>query len=290
MQLRIDAHMHLWEVARGDYDWLDFNDPGLAPIARDFNVSDAIVVFTKNGIKGSVLVQAAATDAETQYMLGLADRHEVIRGVVGWVDLSDAASALRIEILSQNKKFKGVRPMLQNIEDVNWIATQPKREAVQALITAGLKFDALVLPQHLSALLNFATSYPDLPIVIDHAAKPALAADPSDPRRGMWRDGMKRLAAETNAMCKLSGLLTELGPSQLREAETHLKPVVDDLLEWFGPERLMWGSDWPVVNLANSYLSWADLSAKLLSARSEAELKAIFETTAKRFYALEDAE
>ena len=288
MQPRIDAHMHLWQLDRGDYGWLDPNDPNLAPIARDFAVEDAVARFAENGIKGSVVVQAAPTDAETSYLLNLADQHDVILGVVGWVDLSDNKAAERIHDLSANQKFKGVRPMLQDIGDVNWIAKAPKPEAIHALVNAGLRFDALVLPQHLAALLKFTERYPDLPIVIDHAAKPVFSNDQSDLRHEMWREGMQCLAQETSAMCKISGLLTELQSGQVADASIHLKPIVDDLLDWFGPDRLMWGSDWPVLNLASSYRAWCDLSGALLYGRNVDEKKAIFETNAMRFYTLED--
>ncbi len=285
---RVDSHCHLWSLDRGDYGWLDPSDPVLAPIARDFDIADLNAADNSGGTCARIVVQAAPTVDETGFLLRQAAGHDDIAGVVGWVDLSDARAAKKLEHLARDTAFKGVRPMLQDIPDVDWINTQPRADAIAALIDHKLTFDALVLPQHLEGLLRFALGYPDLPIVIDHGAKPALSADRDDPRHAMWRDGMSRLAAETGARCKLSGLLTELAPSQRADAGAILRPVVDDLLSWFGPKRLMWGSDWPVVNLAGSYDTWYALSNDLLSGLADSDRMEIHWGTARGFYGLEN--
>ncbi|MGB7263838.1 MAG: amidohydrolase family protein [Albidovulum sp.] len=286
MLSRVDAHCHLWRLDRGDYGWLDPADPGLASIARDFEIGDLAAPCVAAGISHSILVQAAPTVEETAYLLSLAGQSPLIAGVVGWVDLSAPEAAAQIEHFNGNRHFKGVRPMLQDLDDADWIATQPRPDAVSALQTFGLRFDALVLPQHLGALLRFAQAYPDLPIVIDHAAKPALAASPDDPRHEMWRDGMMRLADETDAYCKMSGLLTELSTAQCADAQANLQPVIDDLLDWFGAKRLMWGSDWPVLTLAASHADWAALSDTLLSGLDPVGRARVFAGTAQDFYGI----
>jgi L-fuconolactonase len=289
MQGRVDSHCHLWRLDRGDYGWLDANNPKLAPIARDFDVADLTAPCVSAGITQTIVIQAAPTTDESDYMLSLASDAPLIAGVVGWVDLSSADAVRQIQRLGENTLFKGIRPMLQDIADVDWITTMPRADAMAALKSSGLRFDALVLPQHLKPFLRFAQAHPDLPIVIDHAAKPALAASADDPRHDMWREGMQRLAKETSACCKISGLLTEMSARQCEDPEAVLQPVIDDLLEWFGPKRLMWGSDWPVLTLAATHADWTTLSEKLLSGLDRTAQAQIFASTARAFYGLEPA-
>jgi L-fuconolactonase len=221
MPCQVDAHCHLWTVSRGDYGWLDPGNPDLKPITRDFGFDDLLAADGRTETCKRVVVQAAPTVAETSFLLDLAARYNDIVGVVGWVDLSRKDAPEILSELAANPCFKGVRPMLQDIADVDWITTQPRADAIGALIDHKLSFDALVLPQHLQALHRFATANPVLPIVIDHAAKPALTAGIADPRHRLWRDGMMRLAHDTSACCKLSGLLTELAPEQRAHARDH---------------------------------------------------------------------
>ena len=286
---RIDSHCHLWQLSRGDYGWLDATDPALQPIAKDFGLTDLQRADPDPGAAQYIVVQAAPTIEETEFLLQLARETEKIGAVVGWVDLGSESAEQQLEALCKNPEFRGIRPMLQDIENTNWINTVPRPEVIKALTAKNLRFDALVLPQHLSALLTFALANPNLPIVIDHAAKPALAAEASDPRHAMWREGMALLAKETNACCKVSGLLTELAAEQRSAAAELLQPVIDDLLQWFGPDRLMWGSDWPVLNLAASYQDWHSLSTTLLSRLDAQQQLQVYAGTAQRFYNLDNA-
>ncbi|MDN5786180.1 amidohydrolase, partial [Pseudorhodobacter sp.] len=194
MPYQVDAHCHLWTLSRGDYGWLDPTNPDLKPIVRDFGFADLLAADGSTEHCQRVLVQAAPTVDETVFLLGLAARHDDIAAVVGWVDLGREDAAHTLSELAAHPRFKGVRPMLQDIADVDWITTQPRPDAIAALTEHKLTFDALVLPQHLQALHRFANGNPDLPIVIDHAAKPALAAATSDLRHKLWRDGMMRMA------------------------------------------------------------------------------------------------
>ena len=287
---RVDAHCHLWQLARGDYHWLqDNDDPALAPIRRDFSPGDLRPLAVRAGIDQWVVVQAAASDGETDFMLSLAAENPEIAGVVGWVDLASPAAAERIADLARRPALKGIRPMLQDIADPDWLLTAPTADALAALDSSGLRFDALVLPVHLSRLLRFCAAHPDLPVIVDHAAKPALAAGPDDPRHGFWHEGMARIARETRALCKLSGLLTEMRPDQYAsdaDALAVLRPVVERLLDWFGPERLVWGSDWPVLTLAADHERWVRLTDRLLEPLGAADRAAILGGNARRFYGL----
>lgn len=289
---RIDAHCHFWALSRGDYGWLREDVPLTAPIFRDFSPADMAPLAQSAGITQLVAVQAAASEAETRYLLSLSDDHDDIAGVVGWVDLSAVDAAARIETLGAHRKLKGIRPMLQDLADDNWINTAPTAAALDALESSGLRFDALVLPRHLRALERFVASRPGLAVVIDHAAKPALGADADDPRRAIWAAGMARLAGFPQVSCKLSGLLTEMRREQCASRETMLdvlRPVVGLLLDWFGPDRLIWGSDWPVVTLAATHADWVSISEVLLSDLTVADREAVFGGNAARFYGLKEA-
>ncbi len=288
---RIDSHQHFWRPSRGDYAWLRAGDPALAPLLRDFLPQHLQPVLQASGVLQTVLVQAADSVAETGFLLELAARHAFIGGVVGWVDLSRSDAARTLEGWAHHPKFKGVRPMLQDLPEADWIAYAPHPDVVRTLVRLGLRFDALVQPWHLAPLLRFAQAWPELPLVIDHAAKPQLARGWNDDWAPMWRDGLSALAALPHVHCKLSGLLTEAAePARQggRAALAALAPVWSLLAERFGPDRLMWGSDWPVLNLAADYGRWVDVSDTLLEALPEAERDHIRFTNALRFYGLGD--
>ncbi|MTH76801.1 amidohydrolase family protein [Paracoccus aestuariivivens] len=265
----LDAHCHFWRLDRGDYGWLDGKGGPLQAIRRDFTPQQ------HPGEGPVIAVQAAPSLAETDYLLSLTDPRIV--GVVGWVDLRSAQAVHDLQQRAQNARFLGIRPMLQDIPDTDWLLNAPRPEALDTLVELGLTFDALVTERHLPVLAQFADSNPDIPVVIDHAAKPK----PAD--RKNWSLGMQRLSAQGHH-CKLSGLLTELSADELRDPLLALRPVVAELLDWFGPDRLIWGSDWPVLNLAGSYAGWRDLTDELLAGLSPDERAAVMGGNAKRFY------
>jgi L-fuconolactonase len=286
---RIDAHQHFWRPARGDYTWLDPQAPGLAPLCRDFMPEHLQATLAAHQVAQTVLVQAADSEAETGFMLDLAAAHDFIGGVVGWVDLSRPESVATLERWAQNAKFKGVRPMLQDLPDPHWIAHAPHPDVMHALLRLGLRLDALVKPWHLAPLLEFLSAWPELPVVIDHGAKPQLAQGWQAEWAADWRRGMAEIAAHPQVMCKLSGLLTE-APAPARgshaTALVSLRPVCDGLLEWFGPERLLWGSDWPVLTLAGDYAGWVALAEALIAELSAHEQARVWHDNAMRFYGL----
>ena len=284
---RIDAHCHLWEVGRGDYDWL--NAPSLAAIKRDYRLADLQSTVATFRVEQSILVQAAPTESETRYLLSLAQSATEIGGVVGWVDMNCEGVANNLAKLAASPLLKGIRPMLQDIADTDWILGASQKVALGALADLGLRFEALVQPRHLKALVTTCSNYSELPIVINHVAKPALGAKAGDPRHEIWTNGMTELGRNTSAFCKWSGLLTEMRPEQRNtpnEVLAVLRPVFDQLLEWFGPNRIMWGSDWPVVTLADNYGAWVEISNTLLDALSQRDRDAILSGNAKEFYGL----
>ncbi|MDQ2077218.1 amidohydrolase [Marinimicrobium sp. ABcell2] len=270
----IDAHQHCWELSRPECQW---PTPELEAIYRDFDVSELEAQARPLGVVGSVLVQSQPSDADTDYLLAVADQHEFVRGVVGWVDLKAPNAAERIERLARHPKLKGLRPMLQALSEDDWIDDPALAPAVDAMIANNLSFDALVYTRHLPFLGRFAARFPRLTIILDHAAKPPIAEGTWQP----WRDEIAAIAARRNIYCKLSGLVTEAAPDQ---GLTELKPWVEELLTLFGPSRLLWGSDWPVVNLEGGYRRWLRLTEPLLASLSEHERSDIMHGTARRVY------
>lgn len=247
----IDAHFHCWQLARADYGWLNpLANPALAPICRDIGVHQWQAEAEPRGVQGGVLVQAAPTAAETGFLLAQAAEHSSVLGVVGWVDWLAPNAATEVHRLARLPKLKGLRPMLQDLDDPAWILAPAVQPALAAMADAGLVFDALVKPVHLPHILTLAQRHPTLRIVIDHAAKPDIAAGQWQP----WADAMARLADETGAVCKVSGLLTEAGP---RPSLTAPLRWMQHLSTTFGPHRLLWGSDWPVLEISGAtYADW----------------------------------
>ena len=273
----VDAHHHVWSLARGDYDWLT---PELAPIYRDFTLADLEPLRDAAGVTTTVLVQAAPTVAETQFLLKVAEESGgVVKGVVGWVDLADARAIPTLTRLARNPLLKSIRPMLQDLSDPAWILRADVGRALAALPRLGLRFDALVKPAQLPALLPMLDRHPDLAVVIDHGAKPDIANGMWEP----WARSMRAAAANPRVRCKLSGLVTEAGPNWTIDT---LRPYFDYLLECFGAQRLMWGSDWPVVNLSGSYQRWYAATVAMMAGLTPQERAAIMGGTARKFYGL----
>jgi L-fuconolactonase len=275
IRVRIDAHQHFWRRDRGDYTWLT---PDLSPIYRDYLPADLAPHLAATGIGKTILVQAAATVAETRFMLDLAREHSFIAGVVGWVDFEAGDAPGVIGALAEDSVLVGLRPMIQDIADPQWMLRDTLAPAFEAMIDHGLVFDALVKPVHLEALLELADRYPDLSMVLDHGDKPAIASGDVS----AWKRGVAALARETSMNCKLSGLVTEAGsakPAAVQECVTHL-------LESFGPARLLWGSDWPVCELVCSYEDWHRASDELLAQLSDAERELIQAETARNTYGI----
>ena len=272
--MRIDAHHHLWTLARGDYDWLT---PELAPIYRDFSLQDLAPHLAAAGIEGTILVQAAPTEAETMFLLDIADAAEVVRGVVGWIDFDAADAVMRIEALASRKLLVGLRPMVQDIANDDWLLRPALAPLLNAMAKNGLVFDALTKPRHLQRLLQVVDRHPDLSFVLDHGSKPDLSSG----EIAAWRDDITRLAERPNVVCKLSGLVTEAKPGwQIAD----LRPAVEHIRDRFGPQRLLWGSDWPVVDLAGGYAKWLDAAETLLADLSPDERTSVFGGSAARIY------
>ena len=275
----IDAHQHFWNPARGDYGWMPKDDPILS---RVYTPADLAPHLAQHGIDRTVLVQAAPSIAESEYMLGIADATPFVAGVVGWVDFEKPSDAAELRRLAGHPAFKGVRPMIQDIPDDAWMLRDDVQWGYRAVIDNGLTFDALGFPRHLGHFLTLLRRYPDMRVVIDHCMKPQIRSH-SPESFAHWADGMTRLAGETGAFCKFSALVTEANAGW---TVPDLKPYVDHVIAVFGPERVMWGSDWPVCRLRASYDDWRKAALELTAHLPVAARDRIFGGTAAAFYGL----
>jgi L-fucono-1,5-lactonase len=272
----IDSHQHFWRLSRGDYGWLTAE---LEPIYRDFVPGDLRPLLDRAGVERTVVVQAAPTVAETRFLLDLAARTDWIAGVVGWIDMESPHAVEDLDELALEPGLCGIRPMIQDRPDTGWMLGEGLRPALRALEERNLAFDALVRPAHLPHLLALTERHADLRIVVDHGGKPDVASG----SLAGWAEDMTRIARESSACCKLSGLITEAGSAWSAGA---LRPYVDHLLDCFGPRRLLWGSDWPVVTLAGSYEGWCAATLELLAPLDAEDRAAILGGNAVRFYGL----
>jgi len=277
--MQIDAHQHYWQPARGDYDWMPKDDPVLA---RAYGPADLAPHLAAHGIGGTVLVQAAATVDETEYMLGIADATDHVRAVVGWVDFERPEARATLRRLARHPKFRGVRPMIQDIPDDDWMLRDDVQRGFRAVAELGLTFDALGFPRHLANFLTLFRRHPDLRVVVDHCMKPQIR-DPDPAAFRAWADGIARIAGETGAFCKFSALVTEARPEW---TVADLAPYAGHILAVFGPERVMWGSDWPVCRLRAEYGVWRAAAETLTAGLAPAARARVFGGTAAAFYRL----
>jgi L-fuconolactonase len=277
----IDAHHHLWRLdqpAPFNYAWLDA--PQNAAIRRDFLPEHLAPHLQAAGVERSILVQTQHNLAENRWALALAERHDFVAGVVGWVDLaSDACEAELLEF-KDHPKFVGVRHVVQDEPDDDFIVRPDVLRGLKVLEKHGVPFDLLFYVKHLHHVPNLVRQLPELPMVIDHLSKPHI----KDKRLDDWLPHFQAAAKFPTVYCKLSGMVTEADWQHWTADD--LKPYVQTALELFGPERLMFGSDWPVCELAGSYERVLAALNEALGPISPAERQAIFGTTAQRFYRL----
>ena len=272
----IDSHQHFWDPARGDYGWLQ---PGAA-LYRPYQPEDLAPLLHAAGVQGSILVQAAPTDAETDYLLELARATPWVLGVVGWIDLCAHDALDRIRKRGTDPLFVSVRPMLQDLPDRAWILRAEANAGLEALQERALVFDALVRADQIPTIAALADRYPRLSIVLDHAGKPPFKDLGA---MAFWRTDIRRLAQRTNVACKLSGLLTELPSCASLD---NVDDCIDALADLFGPDRLLWGSDWPVATTATEYPDWLNRCRDRVMARISNHHEAIFGGNAHRIYRL----
>jgi L-fuconolactonase len=275
MPRRIDAHHHFWKYDPAEYDWI--NDQ-MSRIRRDFLPADLHEEMRAAGISGAISVQARQTLEETRWLLELAGRHHFILGVVGWVPLTDPKVDTILADLTRSRKLRGVRHVLQDEPDPFYLLRDDFNAGIRALRRFKLTYDILIFERHLPQTIEFVDNHPDQIFVVDHLAKPRVRDSELSP----WRENLHELAKRPNTYCKLSGLVTEANYSDWSIEQ--LTPYVDAALSAFSPNRLMFGSDWPVCLVAIDYPEWAAIVASAISGLSPSEQERIWSGTAQEAY------
>jgi L-fuconolactonase len=279
--LIVDAHQHFWDVSRTDYEWLT---PSQGALYRSYLPTDLMPILRRNGVSATVLVQAAPSEAETRYLFDLARAHPFVAGVIGWVEFEDPLVKHRIAdlIKAGGGILKGLRPMIQDIVDPEWVSRPELDTAFEAMCRHDLVFDALVRPIHLPALRVRLQRHAHLRAVLDHAAKPEIKTGGLN----RWAGEMEAIARESQVYCKLSGLLTEAGSAQ---APKDIEPYVEQVFACFGPDRILWGSDWPVLNAVGEYSDWLRISREMIERFAKGALYDVLARNAMRVYGLKVA-
>lgn len=277
----VDAHHHLWDLAVRDQDWI--TGPEMAPLDRSFAVADLAAEARAAGVTGTVVVQTVTVAEETPELLALAAGSELLAGVVGWTDLTapdvaDTLAALRAG--PGGERLVGIRHQVQGEPDPRWLERPEVLHGLTAVAEAGLAYDLVVLPHQLPAACAAARAVPGLAFVLDHLGKPPIRSGAVEP----WASGLRALGSLPNTFGKLSGLVTEADWAGW--TRTGLRPFADTALEVFGPERLMFGSDWPVCLLAASYAEVLSAARDLTVELSLSEQASVFAGTAARAYRL----
>lgn len=275
---RIDAHQHFWELGRFDYDWL--NAEPLEPIRRSFLPSDLKPLIDDVGIEATIFVQTQHNVTENNWVLEFAEQHEFIRGVVGWVDLASERCEDQLLEFKDRNKFVGIRHITHDEPDDDFIIRADVRRGLKILERHGMPFDLLFFAKHLKHAVTLARDCPNLPMVIDHLAKPEIKHH----RMDNWIDDFRAAADCPNIFCKLSGMITEADWQSWKPE--HLRPYIETAIDCFGPERCMFGSDWPVCELAGSYRQVHDALTECIRSLSQDEQAAIMGGTAQKFYGL----
>ncbi|MFF7281249.1 amidohydrolase family protein [Streptomyces griseorubiginosus] len=283
--LLVDAHHHLWDLSQRPQPWLD--DPAVASIRRTFAPDDLRSTATHpiagRRLHGTVVVQCIADVPETEDLLALAEREPLIQAVVGWADLTSPAIGDALDQLIAGPGggyLRSLRHLVQGETDANWLQRPDAERGLGAANDRGLRYDVLVRAHQLDQAIRLAERFPDLPQVLDHAGKPDIARKDIEG----WERGIRRLAAHPHVVCKVSGLITEADHTHWTTAD--IRPVWDVLVSAFGPGRLMFGSDWPVADLAGGWNRWAATVDDLLTGWSESDIDALLAGTATAFYGL----
>lgn len=275
--MRIDAHQHYWNIARGDYGWLT---PEQGILYADYLPEQLHEALASYGFERTILIQAAPTLEETEFMLSLYEKYDSIAGVVGWLDLDSPEFGEQYAKFRKHEGFVGFRPMLQDLHD-QWILQTQVMKNLELVVRDEFPIDLQLRPRHLPYILEVLRVFPALRAVIDHAAKPFISEKSLDP----WKMQMTEIAAYPNVMCKLSGLVTEA--NQQTWGWEDLAPYVHHVVEVFESDRIMFGSDWPVCLTTCSYREVYDALLKALpSYLTQHDRDAIFGCNAKRFYDL----
>ena len=277
--MRIDSHQHFWIYGHDDYPWMD--NEALLALRADHLPPDLLCHLNNAGLDGSVVVQVRQTLEENRWMLELADAHDHVRGVVGWVDLCADDVDAQLEPYASHPRFCGIRHIVQDEPDDDYMLAPDFQRGIGRLKAHGMTYDVLVFPKQLPAAIGLVQAFPEQPFVLDHIAKPLVKDAIIDP----WAEQIRKLASYPNITCKVSGMITEADWVEWKAED--FDRYLDVVLEAFGAGRLMYGSDWPVCNLAGDYERVFSLAERFASKLSDAERVNFWGGNAARFYGLD---
>jgi len=278
MDMKIDAHQHFWKYSADQYGWI--NDE-LSALQRDFLPSDLKPLLDAEQFEGSIAVQARQDAEETEWLLEVAGQHDFIKGVVGWVDLCSPDVGADLERLARKPKFVGVRHVLQDEPDQEFMLRVDFKRGIGMLAQHRLTYDLLLYPRHLPVAVKLVAAFPEQQFVLDHIAKPLIAEGLVEP----WDRGIRALAEFDNVWCKVSGMVTEARWKEWELAD--FRPYLDVVFEAFGPERLMIGSDWPVCTVSASYTATMGIVQEYMQQLDADVQEGILGENCARFYAVE---
>jgi L-fuconolactonase len=274
---KIDAHQHFWRYDPIDYSWITEE---MLSLKKDFLPDDLFPILEENGVEGTVAVQAFQDEKENDFLLDLAEKHPFILAVVGWIDLKSEELPMILSKYKSYKKLKGFRHVLQDEADPEYILNQAFQRGLKTIIGLGYTYDLLVLPHQIKGAIKTVSNFESGSFVLDHLAKP----DIKNGQNEQWKENIKALAEYPNVHCKLSGMITEAAWNQWEEKDFY--PYMDTVMEAFGEDRLMFGSDWPVCKLSGSYEQVVGLMEGYFKGHSESTLQKIWHTNAINFYQL----
>lgn len=274
--MRIDTHQHFWDFSPENYSWID---PDMGSLRRDFTPADLKPLLEENDVCGTVLVEARGALSETERLLEVADRTSFVLGVVGWVPLTDPNVSELLARFSANPKFRGVRHAIGAEPDADYLFRSDFNGGIAALKSLNLVYDLCFWPPLLERAIQFVDRHPDQVMVLDHCAKPYIREGKVEP----WSRELRQLAERPNVYCKLSGLATE---ASAQRWASQVPQYLDEVLEAFSPERIMFGSDWPVCTLAAKYAEWCAVVERWAGRLTEAERSRLWSGTARDVYGL----
>jgi L-fuconolactonase len=275
--MRIDAHQHFWRYDREAYAWITDE---MSVLRRDFLPADLVAELSANGVDASIAVQADQSERDTLFLLDLAAKNAAIAGVVGWVDLRSPSLPERLEYFSQFEKLCGFRHVVQAEPEDNFMLREDFQRGIASLAEFHFTYDILIYPKQLRAAIMLAERFPEQRFVVDHIAKPEIKTGKTSP----WAEQMRAVAANPNVFCKVSGLVTEADWGNWRADD--FRPYLDVVFQAFGPDRLLFGSDWPVCLVAGTYSRVKQIVTDYARGLSETDKAKIFGANAIEFYGL----